>query len=259
MSARIDFDRYRLRRFIERLPPEELEVHREPIDLADLAVPLEGNAKAVLFEAVGPEGVQLCGNVPASRSRLAIAFDTTPQKLLAAVIERLKNPGEYVEVPSDAAPVHEVVLRGEDADLTRLPVHLQHGLDGAPYISASIDVVVDPASGWTNTGVRRLMLRGPFEAGVDLVSPSDLRAIYEGQARRGERVPVAFIVGSHPVDQVAAVMRIPGDELRLFSALRGAPLPVVKCVTNDLRVPADAEYILEGYLDERGHVEKEGP
>jgi 2,5-furandicarboxylate decarboxylase 1 len=45
----------------------------------------------------------------------------------------------------------------------------------------------------------------------------------------------------------------------LVAALRDAPLPVVKCVTNDIRVPADAEYVLEGYLDERGHVEAEGP
>ena len=54
-------------------------------------------------------------------------------------------------------------------------------------------------------------------------------------------------------------MRLPVDELGLVSALRDAPLPVVKCVTNDIRVPADAEWVLEGYLDPRGHVEPEGP
>ena len=54
-------------------------------------------------------------------------------------------------------------------------------------------------------------------------------------------------------------MRLPGDELALMAALRGTPLPVVKCRTNELRVPADAEYVLEGYLDERGYVEPEGP
>ena len=54
-------------------------------------------------------------------------------------------------------------------------------------------------------------------------------------------------------------MRLPVDELGLISSLRDAPLPVVKCVTNDMRVPADAEYVLEGYFDARGHVEPEGP
>ena len=57
------------------------------------------------------------------------------------------------------------------------------------------------------------------------------------------------MVGSHPIDHVAATMRIPADEPGLVASLRGAPLPVVKCVTNDLRVPADAEFVLEGYLD----------
>ena len=54
-------------------------------------------------------------------------------------------------------------------------------------------------------------------------------------------------------------MRLPVDELGLVAALRDAPLPVVKCVTNDIRVPADAEWVLEGYFDARGHVEPEGP
>ena len=138
-------------------------------------------------------------------------------------------------------------------------MHLGHGADGGPYISASVDFVVDPRTGLTNVGMRRLMLRGRRETGIDLVSPSDLRAIYEASAAAGKPLPVSFVVGSHPIDQVAAMMRLPVDELGLISALRDAPLPVVKCVTNDIRVPADAEWVLEGYLDARGHVEPEGP
>src|SRR5690606_40203366 len=52
---------------------------------------------------------------------------------------------------------------------------------------------------------------------------------------------------------------IPVDEMGLIASLRDQPLPVVKCITNDLLVPADAEYVLEGYLHEAGHVEPEGP
>jgi UbiD family decarboxylase len=103
------------------------------------------------------------------------------------------------------------------------------------------------------------MLRGRTEAGVDLNSPSDLRAIYEASAAVGKPVSVSFVVGSHPIDHLAAVMRLPMDDLALISLLREAPLPVVKCVTNDVRVPADAEWVLEGYLDARGHAEAEGP
>ncbi len=255
----VDCNRFRLRRFLESLGPDELERRDAPIDLADVAAALEGNPKALWFARVGPEGAALCGNVVASRSRLARAFGTTADRLLPEVLRRLATPGEIIEVPRALAPVQEVVLTGEAADLTTLPVHLQHGLDGAPYISASIDFAFDRDAGWVNVGVRRLMLRGRRECGIDLVAPSDLRAIYLAQAKRAEPLPVAFVVGSHPIDHVAATMRIPADELRLLAALRGAPLPVVKCATNDLRVPADSEYVLEGYLDARGHVEAEGP
>lgn len=257
--AAIDYEQFRLRRFIEALPADELLRRDEPMELADLATVLDGNTRAMLFTQVGYEKAALCGNVAASRSRLAIAFGTTEDQLLQEVMRRLQSPGKTVRVSRAQAPVQQVVLSGDEADLARLPVHLQHGLDGAPYISASIDIVRDPSTGWTNVGVRRLMLRGRHEAGVDLVAPSDLRAIYEARSRRGEPLPVTFVVGSHPVDHVAATLRIRADEVGLMASLRGAPLPLVKCVSNDLYVPADAEYILEGYFDPRGHVEVEGP
>src|SRR5262245_449273 len=251
-----DFERFRLRRFVEGLS-DELETVHEATDLADVARILEGNATAVLRRAVGPERQELVGNVTGSRSRIARAFGVEPGALLPELLRRLRNRPVIVDVTD--APVQEVVLTGEDADLTALPVHLGHGADGGPYISSSIDFVVDPKTGWTNVGVRRLMLRGCREAGIDLVSPSDLRAIYEASAAAGKPLPVSFVVGAHPIDHIAAVMRLPADELGLVAALRDAPLPVVKCVSNDIRVPADAEWVLEGYLDPRGHVEAEGP
>ena len=249
----MDFERFRLRRFLESLPAHEVDRRPEPIELGDVAAVHEGNAKAVWFSSAG--GAELAANVTASRSRLALAFGTTPERLLGEVLARLAKPEPVTEVKD--APVQAVVER--DPDLTQLPVHLQHELDGAPYISASMDITRDAERGLTNVGIRRLMLRGRREAGVDLNAPSDLRAIYQAAVARRERLPIAFVVGSHPIDHVAATMRLPGDELLLIAALRGAPLPLVKCKTSDLRVPADAEYVLEGYLDERGYVEAEGP
>ena len=255
----VDCERFRLRQFLTRLGEAgELQTRDEPIDLADIAGVLEGNPKAVWFRAAGPERQELVGGVTGSRARIALAFGVAPDRLLAEVQRRLRNKPEIVEVARAQAPVQEVVLT-DAADLTALPVHLQHGADGGPYVSSSIDYVVDDKTGWTNVGIRRLMLRGRREAGVDLVSPSDLRALYEASAARGAPLPVSFVVGAHPIDHVAATMRLPVDELGLVAALRDAPLPVVKCLTNDIRVPADAEWVLEGYFDARGHVEPEGP
>ncbi len=89
--------------------------------------------------------------------------------------------------------------------------------------------------------------------------PSDLKRIYTGCVARGEKLPVTFTVGAHPLDFFAATTRQGGDELKLVANFRGEPAPVVKSLTNDILVPADAEMTLEGYLDERGYVEPEGP
>ena len=255
-----DMEAFRLRRFVDRLIEMDLaEIHDRPIDLIDLARVLDGNPKAVLFRDAGPEGAELVGGVTGSRARIAAGFGVPAESLLRTVRERLASPQPLVEVDSAAAPVHAVILRGDDADLTRLPVHLQHAHDGGPYISSTLDHVVDPETGLTNLGCRRLMLRGRKEAGVDLNAPSDLKAIYERAAKRGERLPVSFVLGAHPTDHVAASMRVPTSEIELIARLRGAPLAVVRGVTNDIAVPADAEIVLEGWLDERGHVEPEGP
>jgi 2,5-furandicarboxylate decarboxylase 1 len=254
-----DLDRFRLRRFIEDLVAAgDAERREAPVDLAGIAEILDGNPRAVHFRAVGPEHQELVGNVVSSRARIARAFGVAPERLAAEIQRRLANKPEIVEVTRTEAPVQQVV-ETDTADLTALPVHLQHGLDGGPYISASIDYARDSRTGWTNVGIRRLMLRGRRETGVDLVSPSDLRALYEVSASEGRPLPVSFVVGAHPIDYVAAMMRMPVDELGIVASLRDAPLAVVKSVTNDIRVPADAEMVLEGYFDARGHVEAEGP
>src|SRR5205085_10104571 len=107
---------------------------------------------------------------------------------------------------------------------TKLPVHLQHSEDGGPYIPASIDITRSLDGTNRNVGYRRMMLRGRTEAGIDLIAPSDLRALYGEYAKRKERTPVAFVVASHPPDGVAATAMSPiADEIALMGGLRGAP------------------------------------
>jgi UbiD family decarboxylase len=256
-ASGLDLERFRLRSFLAGLGPDELEMHDEKCDLADVAKLLD-SPKAVWFRNLGGQGMELVGNVAASRSRMARAFGVAPREVTAEIVRRLALKPEIVEIGRAQAPVQQVVLTGDAVDVTQLPVHLQHGADGGLYISASIDFVRDPRTGWTNVGFRRLMLRGRAETGIDLTAPSDLKAIYESGRAQGP-VPVSFVVGCYPTDLVAATMRVPVDELGLVASLRAAPLAVVKCVTNDIRVPADAEWVIEGYLDPAGHVEAEGP
>ncbi len=259
VPAGVDTEKYRLKNFVENLDADQLERHDEPLSLAAVAAILEGNPRAVLFTNVGPDHQSLVGNALGSRERMARAFGVPAAGLLAEIMRRLNRKPEFIELTSAQAPVHEVILTGADADVTKLPVHVHHGLDGGPYISAALDISMDAATGLSNVGLRRLMLRGKHETGIDLVAVSDLRNIYKASVERGERLPLSIVVGSHPIDYFAATMRIPGDEIGLMSSLRDAPLPTVKSVTNDIRVPADAEYVIEGYLGNEGYIESEGP
>jgi len=220
----VDFDRFRLRRYVESLAAlGELDTRNEPVDLAGIADVMEGNHKAVLFRSAGPEKAELVGNVMGGRNRIAAAFGVKPGELLKEVQRRLRNKPDVFEVSRAEAPCQAVVLTGKDADVTKLPVHLQHGADGGPYISATIDYVIDPKTGFTNVGLRRLMLRSEHETGIDLVAPSDLQAIYLANAAAGKPTPVSFVLGAHPIDHVAGVMRMPVDELGIVASLREAP------------------------------------
>jgi 2,5-furandicarboxylate decarboxylase 1 len=259
-TSAIDTEKFRLRRFVERLiEMDEVEVHEEAVPLTRLSPIIEGTSKAVLFRQAGPERSEIVAKTAGSRSRLAAAFGTTEEKLYDAYYRRLAEPQKIVEIPSADAPVHEVVLTGGDVDLTRLPFHPQHAFDGSCYISSAMDFTVDPASGRRNVGCRRLSLRNRSECGTNITAPSDLKRIYHACVARGERLPVTFTVGAHPLDFIAATMRQSDDELVLIALLRGESAAVVKSLTNDILVPADAEMTLEGYLDERGYVEPEGP
>ena len=259
--AALDLDQFRLRRFVETLiQAGECEVVSEPVALTEIARRLDGNPKAVLFRAAGPERAHLVGNVMGARARLSRAIGVEARGLTPEIVRRLQKPIPPVEIASADAPVHQVVRTGNAPTFTALPVHLQHGQDGAPYISAALDFARDPDTGFTNVGIRRFMLRGRTTAGLDLNAPSDLRAIYQKAHSKGEKLPIAVAIGSHPADYLAALALVPPmDEVALMGALRGAPVPLVKGVTVDIHYPADAEYVLEGYIDAAGWSEPEGP
>jgi UbiD family decarboxylase len=261
MSTRnVDLDKFRLRRFVEKLVAiGEIEVHEEAVSLGDLSAVIETSPKAKWFKRVGAEQYEMVSAVSGSRARLAAAFGTDPRNVIHEYMRRMNDPQPVVEVSSAEAPVHQIVLKGDDIDLATLPFHLQHDLDGAPYISSGIDYSVDPASGRTNVGCRRLMFRDRRTMRANLSQPSDLKKCYIACVERGQTLPVSFAIGSHPLDFLAAGLRLPNDEFGLVATLRGEPVPMVRGLTNGVLAPADAEMIIEGYFDELGYREQEGP
>ena len=259
-TADLDVDKFRLRHFAEKLAAiGEVESHDEPVSLADLSAVIASSPKATHFKRVGPEGLEMIAAVNGSRKRLAAALGVPERQIAHEFMRRMADPQPVIEVASAQAPVHQVVRRGADIDLARLPFHVQHEYDGGTYMSSGIDFAADPVTGKTNVGCRRLMLRSRDTMRSNLTDASDLKNIYLGCLKRGERLPVSFAIGSHPLDYMAATCKIPIDEFGLVGTLRGEPVPMVRGITNGVLAPADAEMVIEGYFDEQGYRELEGP
>src|SRR5260370_8358726 len=103
------------------------------------------------------------------------------------------------------------------------------------------------------------MFRDRSTMRANLSQPSDLKKSYIACVERGEKLPASFAIGSHPLDYLAAGLRLPGDEFGLVATLRGEPVPMGRGLTNGVLAPAGAEMIIEGYFDELGFPEQTRP
>ncbi len=237
----------------------ELRRVKKPVDLRDVSALVAQSREAALFETLAEyPGWRLAGGLLSTRKRLALAMGSSENEVAMRFEASLDRPIEPILVGN--APCQEVVLEGEDADLTSIPYPLMHVRDGGPYISATCVVSKDPEYG-RNVGSYRLMYRTPRETGIDLVSPSDMRLYYQRQLDRGKPLEIAVAIGVHPFEMLAASYKAPidMDEYWIAGALHGAPLALVKCKSVELEVPADAELVLEGELLPIGWSADEGP
>lgn len=140
-AGKVDFEKFRLRRFVERLIEiGEVEVHEEPVPLARLAAIMESTPKATLFKRAGPENFEIVAAVSGSRKRLAAAFGVDGRSIAHEYMRRMNQPHPVVEIPSADAPVHQVIIRGDDVDLTKLPFHPQHEYDGGTMAKLGFDL-----------------------------------------------------------------------------------------------------------------------
>jgi len=235
----------------------ELVRIRKPVDPRYLHTLLAQAKTALLFENVEGYSTQVVGGLVGSRGRVALGIGCEQKVLGRAFMEALERPiaAEIV----DRGPVTEVVKVGEQVDLTELPIPFQHRKDGAPYLSAGLSICKDE-NGHRNAGFYRLMYRTPRETGIDLVSPSDMRFTYERSLQRGEPLPIAVAFGTATPELLAGAYKAPPgfDEFAVAGGFYGRPVPLVRCQTVDLEVPATAEIILEGEISADGWTIDEG-
>ena len=223
----------------------------------------EADAEVPLFESVvdsGVPGARLVGDPYRGSQRrpwdrVARALGLSPDLDSAAfydvVIDRLKKPIDPVTVESADAPCKEAVHTGDDVDLLSFPWPYIHARDGGRYSNLHTLVAPDPDSSWVDWSSHRVMLHGARTASVLLLAGEQTPNLYYYKyERREEPMPVAIVVGAEPAVQCTSVMWIPtgSDEARFAGGLKGAPVELVPCETNDLLVPASAEVVIEGRI-----------
>lgn len=165
------------------------------------------------------------------------------------------------ELAGSGAPCKETVLIGSAADLFDLPVIQHYPVDAGRYITTGMVILEDPELG-ANAATCRIQVQGPRKANVYFNQGTHSMTFCERARRRGQKViSVAVAIGVDPVSWVFSGARLCGlgvDELAAAGTVMGWPFEVTKCETSDLRVPAHAEFVLEGTIDlER--LEPEGP
>ncbi len=252
----------------------------EITEIADRLVKRGG--PAVLFDRVLGSDFPLVIGLLGTRERMALALgvvdlDDLGRKVcdlldlkmgsgLGGLLSNLPKLREVASLPPRRvrrAPVQEVVWRGDEVDLTKLPVLTCWPQDGGPFVTLPLVITRDPATGETNMGMYRMQVMGPQETGMHWQRHKTGARHLESAGRLGQKLEVAVALGGDPALIYAATAPLPPvpglTEFALAGYLRGQRSPVVKGVTVDLDVPANAEFILEGYVDPAEPWQPEGP
>jgi 4-hydroxy-3-polyprenylbenzoate decarboxylase len=250
----------------------------EIAEIADRTVKAGG--PALLFEDVRGSRFPVLINAYGSRRRMALALgveDLEDHARALADLVRTRAPAnarelaklaltipELAHVPPRRAgggPCQEIVETGADVNLTRLPVLTCWPKDGGPFLTLPNVITIDPETGARNVGVYRMQL-------LDRTSTAMHWQIHKTGARHfrrakelGKRLEVAVVLGGDPALTYAATAPLPDgiDEWMFAGWLRKKAVATVRAKTVDLDVPADADFVLEGYVDPAEPLVDEGP
>jgi len=235
---------------------------------------MKAGGPALLFTDVKGSELPVLGNQFGTERRMCMALGvssldeisdrlsdvlelTPPQGLLDRVraLGKLKSLADSIPKTVRSAPCQEVVVDPPDLDL--LPILTCWPDDGGPFITLPSVITKDPVTGGRNVGMYRLQKHSRTTTGLHWQIHKDAAADWrEGSGR----MEVAVVLGTEPVTTYAGSTPLPKniDELMVAGFLRGEPVELVQCRTVDLKVPASAEIVLEGYC-ERGTLAPEGP
>jgi 4-hydroxy-3-polyprenylbenzoate decarboxylase len=265
---------------------EPVRARLEICEIADRVMKQPDGGKALYFENVildngqrsqYPVVINLFGSM--RRVCLALGVDNldqigeritemldlkVPEGLIGklAMLPRLLEIGKFPpRVKSGKPPCQEIVIQGEDVDLSTLPIITCWPEDGGPYITLPMVISKDPKRGIRNVGMYRVQVLGPRTLAMHWQRHKVGAAHWREMAEKGEKMSVVIAVGGDPASVYSASAPLPPtiDEFLFAGFLRKSPVHLAKAVTSDLEVPADAEFVIEGYIDPADDLVVEGP
>ncbi len=252
-----------LRSYLETLDSAGLLLHVErqvdpKFELSAVVKAAEKANKAIIFHDVKGSEFDVVANIVVSRKMFSMLLGTSEADTVPEYVKRAENPIKPKIVAS--GPVKEVILTGDKADASILPIVTHAVGDIAPFITAGMAIAKDPETGYTNMSFNRMQFKEPKKFGIRMMAPQHLGVIQGKAEQQGKNLEVAIVIGAHPFEMIAASTTLPfgTDHFELAGALAGSPVDLVKCETINVNVPASAEIILEGEVLSNVR-EEEGP
>jgi 2,5-furandicarboxylate decarboxylase 1 len=241
-----------------------LQTITDPVDPITQAGVLASEARyPLLLESLkGFDGWRLADILVSTRQTQAIALGTTPGQVVPFLARRMFEHGPNKARLVDDGPCKEVKHVGKDVDVRELPIPVHTVGDGGRYLGSGLTTTKDPDTGVRNVAIIRTHLRDdePDRVGFWMAARHNW-AHYMKYTERGEKMPMAYVIGMHPAYEILANfsgLHEDFDEYELAAGVIGDDLEMVKCETIDLEVPAYAEVVIEGLVPP--HVrEPEGP
>ena len=260
---------------------EYVNPHLEIAEITDRISKSKDGGKALLFQNTGFDFPVLM-NAYGSEKRMCLALDvkdlndsakeieglfhllSSPKENIIDKLKLLPKLGQFAswmpKVISGKGECQEVIMK--DADITKLPVITCWPKDGGPFVTLPIIHTKDPNNNSRNVGMYRMQIFGPKLTGMHWHKHKVSAKHFNEYKKLNKRMPIAVALGGDPVYAYAATAPLPEnvDEYMLAGFLRKKKVELVKCLSqHDVEVPADADFVIEGYIDPNDELIWEGP
>ena len=234
---------------------------------------------ALLFENVKGSKYPVLINAMGSYQRMSLSLGVDKLEEVEEDIANLINMQNYMKIPNLIKSIPRLTrllavlpwklpIKGAcqevieyNPDLSTIPVLKCWPDDGGKFITLPLVMTKDPDTGVQNTGMYRMQIYDKNTTGMHWHWHKDGREIYDKYRKLGGKMPVSVAIGCDPAITFSAIAPLPKmiDEMMFAGYLRKWPVKMVKSITNDIYVPADAEFVLEGYVDVNEPLRLEGP